>query len=70
MGYPRFGAVGALLLSRLCIGTAPSIESPELQLVLMVLLAEVVEVFGTKILAHCLSPILDMPVMMAHSGQG
>ena len=45
MGYPRFGAVGALLLTRLCIGTAPSIESPELQLVLMVLLAEVVEDF-------------------------
>ena len=64
MGYPRFGAVGALLLTRLCIGT--SIESSELQLVLMVLLAEVVEVFW---IAHCFSFFFDMPLMMAHCGQ-
>lgn len=43
MGYPRFGAIGALLLARLCIGTALPGESPRMLLLLGVLLAEVVE---------------------------
>lgn len=43
MGYPRFGAVGALLLARLCIGTAIPLDSTQMLLLLGVLLAEVVE---------------------------
>ena len=43
MGYPRFGAIGALLLARLCIGTAVSWEDPKLHLLLGMLLAEVIE---------------------------
>lgn len=43
MGYPRFGAVGALLLARLCISTPMPLEGPELRLFGIVLLAEICE---------------------------
>ena len=43
MGYPRFGAIGALLLARLCIGTPLSLDGPEIRLLMIVLLAEVSE---------------------------
>ena len=43
MGYPRFGAMWALILVRLCIGTPFSWDSPELLLMLLVFLSEVVE---------------------------
>ena len=42
MGYPRFGAVLALLLARLCLGT-PLPFGPEMLLLALVLLAEVAE---------------------------
>lgn len=43
MGYPRFGAVGALLLARLCIRTPMPLDGPELRLFGIVLLAEICE---------------------------
>lgn len=43
MGYPRFGAMWALILVRLCIGTPFSWDSPELLLMVLVFLSEVVE---------------------------
>ena len=43
MGYPRFGAVGALLLARLCISTPMPLDGPELRLFGIVLLAEICE---------------------------
>ena len=43
MGYPRFGAVGALLLARLCISTPMRLDGPELRLFGIVLLAEICE---------------------------
>ena len=43
MGYPRFGAVGALLLARLCISTPMPLEGPELRLFGIMLLAEICE---------------------------
>lgn len=46
MGYPRFGAFAALFLVRLCIGTALSWSSPEILLLLGILLSEVLEDSG------------------------
>lgn len=43
MGYPRFGAMWALILARLCIGTPFSWDSPEVLLMVLVFLSEVVE---------------------------
>ena len=43
MGYPRFGSIWALILVRLCIGRGYSWEAPELQVLGLVLLAEMVE---------------------------
>lgn len=43
MGYPRFGAVVALLLARLCMGTPLPFDGPEMILLVLVLLAEVTE---------------------------
>ena len=43
MGYPRFGAVVALLLARLCMGTPLPFDGPEMILLVLVLLAEVAE---------------------------
>ena len=43
MGYPRFGSILALILVRLCIGRGYSWEAPELQVLGLVLLAEMVE---------------------------
>ena len=43
MGYLRFGAVFALILSRMCLGSSFSWDAPEVVLVAAVFLAEVVE---------------------------
>lgn len=43
MGYPRFGAILALVLVRLCIGRAYSWDATELQVLCLVFLAEMVE---------------------------
>eukprot|EP00435_Cladocopium_sp_Y103_P036369 s214_g9.t1 len=43
MGYPRFGAVAALLLARLCINTPMPLDGPEVRLFGIVLLAEICE---------------------------
>lgn len=43
VGYLRFGAVGAMLLARLCNGVPVPLNGPEMIIVLSVLLAEAVE---------------------------
>jgi len=43
MGYPRFGAILALILVRLCIGRGYSWEAPEVRVLCLVFLAEMVE---------------------------
>jgi len=43
MGYPRFGAIFALFFARLCLGTPFSLHGPEIQVIGIVLLAEITE---------------------------
>lgn len=43
MGYPRFGAILALILVRLCIGRGYSWDAPEVRVLCLVFLAEMVE---------------------------
>ena len=43
MGYLRFGAIGAMLLARLCSGISVPLDGPEITILLSVLLAEIVE---------------------------